>query len=177
MKRLIIFISVFWVSNFVFSNSYLNTVFTLKGTVSDLSGEVFFENFPVTIYPDISDTTNKFTVYTNNRGFYHFSHHYDNVEKIMVVLKAFCDNDWIYYCDTIAVQQGVTTKNYNICHNPEWFIKKLVVQGFVSDSLTGNPISNHPVIIINHSVTLMSYTLYTNQNGFYSDTFLSLIHI
>lgn len=143
---------------------------TISGFIYNEDGSVVYDNFPVTIYPDITDTTNKFTVYTNLSGFYYYTFMSDIKNTSLIKLKSYCDKKWIHIVDTVKLSQGVVNKDYYICHNPFWYIQKMVVCGHVTKKDNGQPVSNHKVILNNNQHSDFSHKFITNSQGYYCDT-------
>ncbi len=170
MKPLYIAILLFLlVSLKGFSNSKLVDFITIKGYVTDLSGNEKFADFPVIIYPNLNDITEKYTVYTNKDGFYFFTYSKPNTD-VLITLKGNCEGEWIEYTDTILRTTGVITKNFKICHNPLWYIQDIVIDGFVYDSIYNVPVAGHPIAITQTRGYLMSVSCYTDATGYYKDT-------
>lgn len=171
MKRLLIIILIL-ICVITLAHSSGNYFFTVKGYVTNISDAIPLENLPVKIYPDITDTTQKYTVYTNHNGCYFLTLSVKESKELMISVNGFCDNLWIRYNDTVQTYEGIYEHNFNICHNPNWFMQEFVIQGFVSNSITSSPISKQPIIITNDKYSNLSSTCLTDQNGFYSDTFV-----
>ncbi|MBN2891314.1 MAG: T9SS type A sorting domain-containing protein [Bacteroidales bacterium] len=168
MKRSVIIILLF--ASLKLLSSTDGTVFTISGYVSNMSGNEVYDNFPVIVYPNSNDTTKKFTVYTNNDGFYYFTHLYENQETALVVVRGYCGNNWKSYTELAEVIVGETIVDFRICHNPNWFMKNIVIKGQVFDSINNLPVPEHDVFITFEKGQAMSHSLKTNLDGFYCDT-------
>lgn len=172
MKRLVFFILFVIISFGAFAHTDDSFYFTVEGYVTDINSDDVFDNFPVIVFPDISDTTNKYTVYTNDEGYYFLTIKMFDSTKVLLTVRGFCDNGWNKYSDTVVANAGIYKKNFSICHDPNWFMQEFVLQGFVIDSTTSQPVENHPVIITNNNISDFSDTYTTDYNGFYTDTFV-----
>ncbi len=155
--------------NVLFADDYEVTV---AGYVFNTDSSDSYTNFPVTIYPDLSDTAQKFTVYTNDEGYYFYTFSSSDSKKYSgVKLRHYCNDRWNTIFDTIVSREGLNAKNFYICHNELWYMKNMIIQGFVTSKQTGLPVINHKVVVNNNSFSFLSYSLTTDKNGFYSDTF------
>ncbi len=169
MKRIVLILVgvLFFLSN---SYSSKNAFVTIQGIIYNETGEATFSNFPVTIYPNYKDTTNKFTVYTNPNGLYYYT--FELVEnKSIIKLNVNCENNWTTIVDTVNVREGPIFRDFYICHNPLWYMQEMIVEGTITYKDIGEPAKNHTVIITSKRQTNFSRKLLTNENGFYSDTF------
>ncbi|MBN2663619.1 MAG: T9SS type A sorting domain-containing protein [Bacteroidales bacterium] len=143
---------------------------TLSGFIYNEDGSVFYDNFPVIIYPNALDTVSKYTVYTNSNGFYFYTFVTDLDNPSLIKIRSFCEQDWINNVDTVELTQGIVNRNYYICHNPLWYIQKMVVCGRVTKKDNGQPVSEHKVILNSSQYSDFSHKFITNSEGYYSDT-------
>jgi len=177
LKRLftILFLGIVLITGTIthlFANGKAKQTITIKCYLYDNEDYLPIKNHPITIIPDITDTTEKYTVYTSNSGFFYLTFETNSSKYSLISFKTICEGQIIKTTDTLKQISGVFTKNYYACHNPLWYMKELIIWGQVTDSITQQPISNHTLIITSNNDIETSYKIKTNSNGYYYDTVL-----
>lgn len=148
-----------------------NRTFTFSGQVIIENTNEPAVNLPVNIITDLQN--NEFiTIYTNEHGQYSYSYSipYNATNKNYISLKGFCGNNWVEHFDSVSLSKPAYEKDFLICHDPLWYLEDFIVEGAVYDSITGEPVPNHPVYIIRNSDAENFLKIYTNTEGFFSDT-------
>lgn len=152
------------------ANSKSKNAITVKCYLYENEDNLPIKNHPITIIPDITDTTEKYTVYTNNSGFFYLTFRTNTSNKSLITFKTICEGQTIKTTDTINIISGIFSKNYYVCHNPFWYIKDLIIWGQITDSLTQTPIANHTIIITSNNNIQTGHKIKTNSSGYYYDT-------
>jgi len=143
---------------------------TIRGFIYNEDSTEVFDNFPVIIYPDITDSTKKYTVYTNSNGYYFLTFLANTENNALVKIRSNCNNQWVNTIDTVRLVSEILYRNYYICHNPYWYMQEMIVSGTVTSLADGSSIENHKIIINNNKYSNFSFIVFTNKNGFYCDT-------
>ena len=156
----------------ILTENYPIKTFTTQGYILDIYEFTPFKNHPVNLFPNVKDTINKVTVYTDNNGFYNYTFAFPYLyhSKLLINTKGNCENRWQNYNNSVNIYNGIYTKNLYICHDPFWYLKDFIIQGYIYDTLTSEPIPNHPVFIISRNTYNDNSKIQTDENGFYSDT-------
>lgn len=153
--------------------SYASQVeITIAGFVFNTDTSDVYTNFPITIYPNLNDTTKSYTTYSNDNGYYFYTFFAESYSHSLVKIKRFCNNKWIVEYDTLRLNANYLVHDFYFCHDPFWYMTKMFVYGQVTDIITGLPVSDHQVIFNPGSYSDYSYKFKTDKNGLYSDTVL-----
>lgn len=168
MRIIVLYILLFVGIGNSFSSQFM---FSVSGYVTSTTDDEAIKNIPINIYPNVTDTTKKFTVYTNNEGFYHFTYFFNQISNGLITIEGFCDNNWTLYSEEVEIIEGNFRKDLRICHDINWHFKDIVIKGQVIDEKTNEPVSEHSVFITSFQTSNHSNTIKTDINGFYSDTF------
>lgn len=173
MKKIFFCISFFML--FVSVVEATELFLTVKGRIYNADDNTVVINYPLNFYPNIDDTTKKYTIYTDSKGYYFFS--YPSVKlkagKILIATKSLCKKTWINYTDTVMQASGKYTHNFSICLNTSSHLRDFMVFGYVREITTLAPMYNYPVYITKNSKNMSSVVkVYTNFEGYYHYNFL-----
>jgi len=146
-------------------------LFTISGYVIQKENQKPITNHPVSLYKNIN-SVKKITIYTDKNGFYNYTYEVPLEENEYAVLetRGNCDNEWTDYRDTIKSYEFDYNKDFLICHDSLWYLQDFIINGYVFDDQTEEPIENHAVYIIQKKSLLYNIEIYTDKNGFFADT-------
>ena len=144
--------------------------FQINGYVYNEINNTPLQNFPVTLYPDITDLSNKYTVYTSTTGNFFLTIPFEDATNLLVEIKSYCHGNWIFKYDTIKLFNGTYEKIYNICYEAFSDTKEKIIYGYVVDKETNRPIPHQKIFIYDEKSSVLCHTVLTNKDGYYSDT-------
>ncbi len=144
-------------------------VFTLSGKIYEIGDGVTVPNYPVRIYPNINDTTQKYTVYTSKIGYFFYTLPFSQIasNKILLKIASYKNGSLDEVIDTINVVGKFFYKNYYIS---SLRLKKFIVNGYIYDNSTNSPIANYLVYICNNESNGVCINTHTDKNGYFVDT-------
>ncbi len=162
-------ISVIAIFLLVYYNSKAQENFVIKGYVFEQGVNSPLANFPVVIYPDTSDMSEHFTVYTAQNGYFYFTIPFVKPSTLLLELKSYCIDDWQYVYDTIDIYAGVYSKDYYVCSKID-NLKKYIVFGSVVDKETGEPVQDQKIFIYDEKNSMVCHYVNTDEYGYFADT-------
>ncbi len=146
--------------------------FTVSGYIFYKKNGEPIENYPINFYENIEEN-NKITVYTNDKGKYSYTFKItdSNTNFALLETRGNCNDNWVFYTDTIKSLDNDYSKDFYICHNEHWYMQDFIIEGYVFDSISNQPIVNQSVFIIQKKKLSIDTKIYTNENGFFTYTF------
>lgn len=159
---------------FIFSTSLFSQqkVFTIKGYVFDKNDSTAINNYPIRIYPNLKDTTQKYTIYTSNSGFFYLTLPKSEIKTGQIILKISSHENDIFrdIIDTIEVIGNLFEKNYFII---PYNFSKYIINGYVRNSNDYSNLAEYFVYICDNLNDISCEAINTNRDGFFSDTIYS----
>ncbi len=159
------------VNFFILYEPKLEHIFTVSGFVKQIENNKPLKNYPVNLYKSIN-LPNKITIYTDKKGFYTYTYELPPSYSYYALLetKGNCNNEWTNYTDTIKSYESDYSKDFYICHDSLWYMQDFIINGFVFNEETNEPVANHPIFIISKNLLSQNSEIYTDENGFFIDT-------
>jgi len=155
--------------NICHNYSGLEQIFKIKGSVRQSENNSILANYKVTISENYAPK-NQIDLLTDASGNYEYTYHLppDYNVDFMISTNGNCNNQWTIYSDTIENFSGTYTKNFKICHNPQWYLVDFNVSGFVFDEITNQAVANHQIYFTKDNNFLQTQSATTDVNGYYS---------
>lgn len=148
-------------------NLFSNSTYTVKGFVYLKNKISPINNYPVKIYPILSDTTKNYTVYTNENGFFYFTFSKNQSDSILIIINNYDNGVYNPVKDTINANNLDNPRSYFIIPK---ILNKYIVKGIVYNSLDSSALENIDVFVCSEGTSGLCRSLMTNSRGFYCDT-------
>lgn len=168
-KFFLIGLIFFICSNPIFSQQ---KVFTIKGYVYEKNDSIAINNYPICIYPNLKDTTKKYTIYTSSKGLFYLTLPKSEIKTDKIILKITSYNNGLFYeiIDTIDVIGNLFEKNYFII---PFNFSRYIINGYVRNSDDYSNLAEYFVFICDNLNEISCESINTNEDGFFFDTIYS----